>query len=208
MNIRPALLLSAAIALAPTACAPNAERGATAVSAAAVPAPAPAATPAPAFPTAPASASATAPAMTTATAVATPETGPALPASPAALPLLVVHKTPTCGCCGAWVERMRQAGFTVEVHDADNLEPVKRRLGVPYGKGSCHTAEIDGYLVEGHVPAEDVKRLLAQRPQARGLVLPGMPIGSPGMELPDGRSTPYTVELVASDGTATAFARH
>lgn len=207
MNIRRALLLSAAIALAPTACAPNAERGVATAPAAAVPAPAPAATPAPAFPTAPASASATTLAMA-APAAAGPATGPALPASPAALPLLVVHKTPTCGCCGAWVEHMRQAGFTVEVHDADNLEPVKRRLGVPYGKGSCHTAEIDGYLVEGHVPAEDVKRLLAQRPQARGLVLPGMPLGSPGMELPDGRSEPYTVELVARDGATTAFARH
>lgn len=209
MNIRPALLLSAAIALAPTACTPDAERGATTVPAATTaPAPAPATTSAPTFPAAPAPTSADAPAVATATAVAPPATGPALPASPAALPLLVVHKTPTCGCCGAWVEHMRQAGFTVEVHDADNLEPVKRRLGVPYGKGSCHTAEIDGYLVEGHVPAAAVKRLLAQRPQARGLVLPGMPIGSPGMELPDGRSEPYTVELVARDGTVTAFARH
>lgn len=212
MNLRPALLLPTAIALALAACAPNAERGVATVPAATAPAPAPATRPAPAFPTAPAPASAIALALPGPTAAAAPAAGPAaapaLPAPPTALPLLVVHKTPTCGCCGAWVEHMRQAGFTVQVHDADNLEPVKRRLGVPYGKGSCHTAEIDGYLVEGHVPAEDVKRLLAQRPQARGLVLPGMPIGSPGMELPDGRSEPYTVELVARDGATTAFARH
>jgi len=125
-----------------------------------------------------------------------------------ALPLVVVHKSPTCGCCGLWVEHMRDAGFTVEVRNTNNLNPIKERLGVPYGKGSCHTAEVGGYIVEGHVPAEDVKRLLAQQPDAKGLVLPGMPLGSPGMEMPDGRTEPYTVELVSSDGTTEAFARH
>ncbi len=133
-----------------------------------------------------------------------------LPASaPAAQrPLVVVHKTPTCGCCTAWVDHMRQAGFPVEVRDSVDLHPVKSRLGVPPGKGSCHTAEVGGYLVEGHVPAEDVARLLDERPRARGLVLPGMPIGSPGMEAPDGRVEPYTVELVAEDGSVVPFSRH
>lgn len=141
------------------------------------------------------------------------ETGPATPApvAPAvdpALPLVVVHKNESCGCCGLWVEHLRTAGFQVEVRNVDNLDPVKSSLGVPVGKGSCHTAEIGGYFVEGHVPADDVKRLLAQKPDAKGLVLPGMPMGSPGMEMPDGRREPYTVELVGRDGTTTAFARH
>jgi len=85
---------------------------------------------------------------------------------------------------------------------------VKQRLGVPYGKGSCHTAEIGGYFIEGHVPAEDIKRLLAEKPNAKGLVLPGMPMGSPGMESPDGTSEPYTVELVQRDGTTNPFSQH
>lgn len=126
----------------------------------------------------------------------------------AVLPLAVVHKTPTCGCCGAWVDHLRDAGFAVEVREAEDLTPVKARLGVPYGKGSCHTAEIGGYLVEGHVPADDIKRLLRERPQARGLVLPGMPMGSPGMEMPDGSVQPYTVELVTPDGDTVAYASH
>lgn len=124
------------------------------------------------------------------------------------LPLLVVHKSPSCGCCGLWVEHMQQAGFPVEVRDTNDLNPIKERLGVPYGKGSCHTAEVAGYVVEGHVPADDVKRLLAERPDAKGLVLPGMPLGSPGMETPDGRTDAYTVELIADDGTTSAFAQH
>lgn len=130
------------------------------------------------------------------------------PATDAALPAVIVHKSPTCGCCVAWVEHLRTAGFTVEVRDHENLEPVKSRLGVPYGKGSCHTAEVGGYFVEGHVPADDIRRLLAQQPDARGLTLPGMPVGSPGMESPDGHVEPYTVELVARDGSTHDFARH
>jgi hypothetical protein len=123
-------------------------------------------------------------------------------------PAMVVHKSPTCGCCGLWVDHMREAGFMVEVRDADNLEPVKSRLGIPYGKGSCHTAEVGGYFIEGHVPAADVKRLLTERPAVKGLVLPGMPMGSPGMEAPDGRRDAYTVEAVAADGTTQSFAQH
>lgn len=125
-----------------------------------------------------------------------------------ALPLAVVHKSPTCGCCGLWVDHLKQAGFQVEVHEEDNLEAIKQRLGVPYGKGSCHTAEIGGYVIEGHVPAKDIKRLLAEKPDAKGLVLPGMPLGSPGMEVPDGTVQPFTVELVQRDGTTVAYASH
>ena len=121
---------------------------------------------------------------------------------------MTVHKTPTCGCCGVWIDHVQKAGFTVDVHDMDDLGPVKERLGVPYAKGSCHTAEVGGYVIEGHVPAEDIKRLLEEKPDARGLVLPGMPLGSPGMEVPDGRQQPYTVELVRHDGTTEPFAQH
>lgn len=145
----------------------------------------------------------------------------ALPTSPASgshqtlapgesqpLPLVLVHKSPTCGCCGLWVDHLKHAGFKVDVREADNINPVKERLGVPYGKGSCHTAEIGGYVIEGHVPADDIKRLLQERPRARGLVLPSMPMGSPGMEVPDGTVQPYTVELVRLDGTTTPYATH
>ncbi|MEF2155103.1 DUF411 domain-containing protein [Luteimonas sp. FXH3W] len=143
---------------------------------------------------------------------------PAIARSPAAAPELqqadtdaprmVVHKSASCGCCGLWVDHMRAAGFAVEVRNTDDLNPLKERVGVPYGKGSCHTAEVNGYFVEGHVPAADVKRLIAEKPDAKGLVLPGMPMGSPGMESPDGRIQPYTVELVARDGTVSTFAEH
>lgn len=130
--------------------------------------------------------------------------------SPAAsaLPLVEVFKSPTCGCCSGWVDHLRQAGFQVEVTETDDLEPIRKELGVPYGKGSCHTARVGGYVVEGHVPATDIQRLLAERPDVRGLVLPGMPLGSPGMEVPDGRVQRYTVEQVAHDGSTSAWATH
>jgi hypothetical protein len=124
------------------------------------------------------------------------------------LPHVLVHKNEYCGCCNGWVEHMRKAGFHVEVRNIGNMDPVKTRVGVPAGKGSCHTAEVGGYFVEGHVPAIDIKRLLAERPEAKGLVLPGMPLGSPGMESPDGRSVPYTVELVGPGGETTPYASH
>lgn len=129
-------------------------------------------------------------------------------ADAALLPPMVVHKSSTCGCCHLWVEHMRQNGFTVEVRDDGDLDAVKRRLGVPYGKGSCHTAEVGGYFVEGHVPAIDVRRLLRDKPDVKGLVLPGMPAGSPGMEMPDGRVQAYTVEHVTRDGATSAFSQH
>ena len=125
-----------------------------------------------------------------------------------ALLLVKVTKNPSCGCCKLWVERLRDAGFQVEVNDVDNLNSVKQRVGLPYGMGSCHTAEVDGYFVEGHVPVEDIKRLLRERPQARGLAVPGMPAGSPGMEVPSGQVQPYDVMLVGRDGNATVYSHH
>lgn len=122
--------------------------------------------------------------------------------------VLVVYKNESCGCCGEWVKYVQQAGLRVEVHNQSNLNDVKVRLGVPYAKGSCHTAEVDGYLIEGHVPVEDIRRLLAERPDARGLVVAGMPAGSPGMEMPDGHADAYTVELVNRDGSTQAFSEH
>ena len=141
---------------------------------------------------------------------ATPAMQATTPATSAAsgLPAVEVFKSPACGCCGAWVEHMRQAGFSVRVHETDALEPVRRQLGVPFGKGSCHTATVDGYVIEGHVPATDIRRLLAERPDARGLVLPGMPAGSPGMEVPGGHARPYTVERIGHDGSTRPWAVH
>jgi hypothetical protein len=137
-----------------------------------------------------------------------PAAAPALQQAYTDAPRMVVHKSASCGCCGLWVDHMRAAGFAVEVRNTDDLNPLKERVGVPYGKGSCHTAEVAGYFVEGHVPAADVKRLIAEKPDAKGLVLPGMPMGSPGMESPDGRVQPFTVQLVARDGTVSTFAEH
>lgn len=102
-----------------------------------------------------------------------------------ALPPMVVYRDPTCGCCHKWVEHMRSNGFTVSVKDGVQLKALKAKLGVPEELASCHTGEIAGYVIEGHVPADAVKRLLAEKPKARGLAVAGMPIGSPGMEGPD-----------------------
>ena len=139
------------------------------------------------------------------TAVATPiATGVA---EEAALPLVVVHKSPTCGCCESWITHMKAAGFPVGVKDVDNLDAIKTKVGVAYGKGSCHTAEVGGYFVEGHVPATDVKRLLAERPQAKGLTVPGMPAGSPGMEV-EGSSQAYQVIGLTKEGTDVVVAKY
>lgn len=123
-----------------------------------------------------------------------------------AAPAVTVYKSPTCGCCGKWVEHMRASGFTVLTRDLDDVTPQKRRLGVPLAMGSCHTAEVDGYLIEGHVPAADIRRMLAERPEAKGLVSPGMPRSAPGMDLPGNH--PYEVFLVRQDGSTTSFAKH
>ncbi|GAA3947351.1 DUF411 domain-containing protein [Allohahella marinimesophila] len=93
-----------------------------------------------------------------------------------------VYKTPWCGCCADWVDHMSANGFEVKVHQIEDLAPIKQKFGVPTSLQSCHTAEIGGYTFEGHVPAEDVHRVLKEKPDVKGLAVPGMPIGSPGME--------------------------
>lgn len=132
----------------------------------------------------------------------------ALPVSAAGLAPVDVWKSPSCGCCATWVEHMRANGFTVRVHDTDDVAAQKQRLGVPFAYGSCHTAEVGGYLVEGHVPAGDVKRVLAERTKARGLIVPGMPGSAPGMEGQSNRTGPYAVLLLARDGGVSTYARH
>ena len=122
-------------------------------------------------------------------------------------PKLIVHKTESCGCCIGWVRHMQAAGFRVEVHDENKMDQIKRALGVPANLESCHTAKIDRYFIEGHVPAEDVKRLLAEHPNAMGIAVPRMPIGSPGMEQGNHRE-PYDVLLVQRSGKTSVFAHH
>ncbi|WP_332674325.1 DUF411 domain-containing protein [Aromatoleum sp.] len=120
---------------------------------------------------------------------------------------VVVHKDPNCGCCGKWAEHMRANGFTVKEVATAAMGAVKRDAGVPQALGSCHTARVGGYVVEGHVPAADVKRLLAEKPKVAGLAAPGMPMGSPGMEgaYPADR---YDVVAFDADGKSRVFASH
>jgi hypothetical protein len=122
-------------------------------------------------------------------------------AAPLARPRIEVWKSPTCGCCKAWIDHLKANGFDVVAHDVDGPADMRRRLGMPDSYGSCHTARVGDYLVEGHVPAADIHRLLAAAPRAVGLAVPGMPVGSPGMEMGD-RRDPYDVLLVQPDGGA------
>jgi hypothetical protein len=117
-----------------------------------------------------------------------------------------VFRTATCGCCLGWAEHLEQSGFSVDVIEVDDLPAVKQRLGVPSELASCHTAEVDGYVVEGHVPASDVQRLLRERPKIRGLAVPGMPEGSPGMEGPHPES--YAVLAFDAQGRSEVFELH
>lgn len=119
-------------------------------------------------------------------------------------PALQVWKDPSCGCCEGWVRHMRAAGFEATVHEVADLQAVKAVNGVPDKLQSCHTATVGGYVVEGHVPASDVRRLLAERPRAKGLAAPGMPPSSPGMDIP---GTPYEVILFGG-GADRMWARH
>jgi len=121
-------------------------------------------------------------------------------------PALVVYKTPSCGCCKGWVKAMETAGFKVEVHDLDDLSATKHAAGVPDELQACHTARIGGYVVEGHVPAEDIRRLLAERPDIAGIAAPGMPMGSPGME--GAYKDHYDVVTFGGSGRSTVFASH
>ncbi len=116
----------------------------------------------------------------------------------AATPAIHVHKDPDCGCCGDWVNHLRSAGFTVTVDETSELSAIRTRLRVPPALTSCHTGEVSGYVIEGHVPAEAIRLLLDTRPDALGLAVPGMPAGSPGME--GGTPAAYDVMLFAADG--------
>lgn len=120
---------------------------------------------------------------------------------------IVVYKDPNCGCCGKWAEHMRSAGFSVKQIATSNMDEVKREAGVPKALGSCHTAKVGGYVVEGHVPAADVRRLLSERPAIAGIAAPGMPLGSPGMEGPY-PADKYNVVSFAADGRTEVFAAH
>jgi hypothetical protein len=124
-----------------------------------------------------------------------------------ALPKMTVTRDPNCGCCSNWVAHVRAAGFPVEVIEVADVAPLKTRLGVPDALASCHTAEIGGYVVEGHVPAEAIKRLLAERPKATGLAVAGMPVGSPGMEERGQAPDSYEV-VIFSAGRQNIFARY
>lgn len=118
-----------------------------------------------------------------------------------------VYKDANCGCCGGWIEHMRSAGYDVEATDLnyEALAAKKAEAGIDDAHASCHTAFVGGYVVEGHVPAADVRRLLSERPEAVGLTAPGMPVASPGMDM---GNEPYDVLLIRDDGTAEVFARH
>jgi len=124
-------------------------------------------------------------------------------------PLLQVWKDPNCGCCGDWVKHLQSNGFLVQVIDTGNVA-ARKRLGMPDALGSCHTARVGGYVIEGHVPAADILRLLREKPDALGLAVPGMPIGSPGMDGPEykGRRDPYDVLLVSRGGATRVFQSH
>jgi hypothetical protein len=121
---------------------------------------------------------------------------------------LTVFKSPTCGCCSKWVDHVKAAGFTVDVHDEEDMDPVKDRLGVPADLRSCHTAQIEGYLIEGHVPADDITRLLSTRPKLAGLAVPGMPRSTPGMAVAGEPVEPYSVLSFQKDGATKVYARH
>jgi hypothetical protein len=124
----------------------------------------------------------------------------------AAGPKINVYKTTTCGCCGKWVEHLKANGFTPVVTDVPSTAEYRRKYGVPEQLLSCHTATVGGYSVEGHVPAADIQRLLKEKPKAQGLAVPGMPLGSPGMEA--ARKDPYSVLLFTSDGRTTVFQKY
>lgn len=143
--------------------------------------------------------------LAAAAATALPSLVPAAPAGP----LVEVWKSTTCGCCTGWIEHLQAGGFKVKVHDVGNTA-ARQRLRIPIALGSCHTALVGRWAVEGHVPAADIRRLLRQAPDAVGLAVPGMPVGSPGMDGPEygSRRDPYDVLLVGRDGRTRVFSSY
>lgn len=133
--------------------------------------------------------------------------GPAVSSvSGQALPVVEVYKSAECGCCKIWAEHLQKSGFKVILNDVDDVPAARKKLGMPNKYGACHSARVGQYLVEGHVPASDIKRLLKESPNALGLAVPSMPPGSPGME--SDNPVPYDTLLVGKDGNAKVFARH
>ncbi|MGD8475728.1 MAG: DUF411 domain-containing protein [Burkholderiales bacterium] len=124
----------------------------------------------------------------------------------AGLPEIEVWKDPNCGCCSKWISHLRASGFRVTAYNTANVANAREKLGMPHRYAACHTARVGDYIVEGHVPASDIKRLLKDQPEAIGLSVPGMPMGSPGMEGP--YSEPYQTLLVDQDGNTSVFANH
>ncbi|MDH5178134.1 MAG: DUF411 domain-containing protein [Gammaproteobacteria bacterium] len=121
---------------------------------------------------------------------------------------ITVYKSPTCGCCKKWITHLENNGFKVKAQDMQNVTPKKIEFGITPQTASCHTAVVDGYVIEGHVPAEDIKRLLKDKPKdVTGLTVPGMPVGSPGMEMGD-RKDPYNVLAIGKDGRTSVYANH
>lgn len=129
-----------------------------------------------------------------------------LVSAPARAAEVTVYKTATCGCCNAWIKHLEANGFSVKAHNVNDLDAYKRRFGVSPQLAACHTAVVDGYVVEGHVPAADIKRLLAERPKVKGIAVPGMPMGSPGMEGPT--KEPYSTVTFDGAGRVKVYARH
>jgi hypothetical protein len=125
-------------------------------------------------------------------------------AKPAAKAPITVYKSATCGCCKEWVKYVEKAGFKVTVHDVEDVDKIKRDMGVPVALASCHTALAGAYVLEGHVPADLIDKLLAEKPAGRGLAVPGMPASAPGMDQPGGK---YDVLLFTSDGKSRVYAR-
>jgi hypothetical protein len=127
--------------------------------------------------------------------------------SDAELPAVTVYSSPTCQCCSKWVDHLRANGFEVDEQNRNDMQQVKQHYNVPRELASCHTGVVGGYVVEGHVPADDLKRLLAERPNVAGITVPGMPVGSPGMEQGN-QQDPYNVLTFTQDGNANVFARY
>ena len=119
-----------------------------------------------------------------------------------------VYKNPSCGCCTGWVEHLQKNGFSADVTATRDRSSVHQQMGVPRDKGACHTAVVGGYFIEGHVPAEDIRRLLEQKPDIAGLAVPGMPVGSPGMGNPKYPAMDYNVLAIDKEGKASVFSHH
>ena len=122
-------------------------------------------------------------------------------------PVMNVYKSATCGCCSGWIDHLKENGFQVEFENITDLNAYKQKAGLPYGMGSCHTGFIGGYAVEGHVPADDIKRLLREKPEVRGIAVPGMPMGSPGMDFGSQKESYQTLSYTR-DGVVEVFAKH